>query len=194
MRQTGPDRKLSLLQAALDLFSTQGYDGTSTRAIAEKDGVTEGMLFKFFRTKDELLHAVLDELGPRKKLMLSLEPLNNTPLRESLDVMLSYFLDTFWEYRAITRMLFIATRRNQKAVESLREQFAEQTLVLEQFLNERSLRGEIREAMVPAVVEVISNAARGFIFSVLRSEPENWEFARSTFVNHVLSVVFDPII
>ena len=194
MRQTGEERKQSLLQSALELFSTQGFDGTTTRAIAEKDGVTEAMLFRHFRSKDTLLEAVLEALGPRKQLSMSLEPLNETPLRESLDIMLTYFLDTFWRYRAITRMLFIATKRNQKAVESLRIQFNEQTEVLRQFLSERSKRGEIKPLMVIPVTEVISNAVRGFTFSVLREEPNDWELARTEFMSSLLSAIFDPVV
>ena len=194
MRQTGEERKQSLLQSALELFSTQGFDGTTTRAIAEKDGVTEAMLFRHFRSKDTLLEAVLEALGPRKQLSMSLEPLNETPLRESLDIMLTYFLDTFWRYRAITRMLFIATKRNQNAVESLRIQFNEQTEVLRQFLSERSKRGEIKPLMVIPVTEVISNAVRGFTFSVLREEPNDWELARTEFMSSLLSAIFDPVV
>ena len=194
MRHTAEERKLSLMQSALELFSTEGFDGTTTRAIAEKDGVSEAMLYRYFRSKDTLLEAVLEALGPRKQLSMSLEPLNETPLRESLDIMLTYFLETFWRYRAITRMLFIATRRNQKAVESLRIQFNEQTEVLKGFLMERSLRGEIKPSMVSAVTEVISNAVRGFTFSVLREEPENWETTRTEFMTSLLSAIFDPII
>ena len=194
MRHTSEERKHSLLQSALDLFSTQGFDGTTTRAIAEKDGVTEAMLFRHFRSKDVLLEAVLEALGPRKQLSMSLEPLNETPLRESLDIMLTYFLDTFWRYRAITRMLFIATKRNQKAVEGLRIQFNEQTDVLHDFLLARSKRGEIKESMVRPVTDVISNAVRGFTFSVLREEPEDWELARTEFMSSLLRAIFDPII
>jgi len=44
-----------VLAAALELFCEHGYAGTSTRRIAEKAGVTEGLVFHYFGTKDALL-------------------------------------------------------------------------------------------------------------------------------------------
>lgn len=44
-----------MLAAALELFCEHGYAGTSTRRIAEKAGVTEGLVFHYFGTKDALL-------------------------------------------------------------------------------------------------------------------------------------------
>lgn len=48
-------RREQVLAAALELFCEHGYAGTSTRRIAEKAGVTEGLVFHYFATKDALL-------------------------------------------------------------------------------------------------------------------------------------------
>lgn len=48
-------RREQVLSAALALFCEHGYAGTSTRRIAEAAGVTEGLLFHYFATKDALL-------------------------------------------------------------------------------------------------------------------------------------------
>jgi AcrR family transcriptional regulator len=48
-------RREQLLSTALGLFATHGYAGTSTRRIAEAAGVTEGLLFHYFGTKEALL-------------------------------------------------------------------------------------------------------------------------------------------
>lgn len=55
-----------VLEAALDLFATRGFDGTSLQEIADRLGVTKAAVYYHFRTKDELLLAMvrpaLDEL------------------------------------------------------------------------------------------------------------------------------------
>lgn len=48
-------RREQVLSAALALFCEHGYAGTSTRRIAEAAGVTEGLVFHYFPTKDALL-------------------------------------------------------------------------------------------------------------------------------------------
>lgn len=44
-----------MLSAALALFCEHGYAATSTRRIAQAAGVTEGLIFHYFGTKDSLL-------------------------------------------------------------------------------------------------------------------------------------------
>ncbi|WP_436775890.1 TetR/AcrR family transcriptional regulator [Yinghuangia sp. YIM S09857] len=48
-----------VLGAAVELFAEQGFAGTSLQAIADRVGVTKAALYYHFRTKDELLDALL---------------------------------------------------------------------------------------------------------------------------------------
>ncbi|MBD2345909.1 TetR/AcrR family transcriptional regulator [Anabaena subtropica] len=44
-----------ILQAALKLFASQGFDGTTTRDLAQAAGVAEGTLFRHFQNKKAIL-------------------------------------------------------------------------------------------------------------------------------------------
>lgn len=48
-----------ILQAASDLFTTQGFHGTSTRDIAAQAGVSLGNIYNYFGTKEELFVSLL---------------------------------------------------------------------------------------------------------------------------------------
>lgn len=48
-----------ILDAALEVFSKNGYKGARTRIIAEKSGFTEMTLFRKFETKENLFNQVL---------------------------------------------------------------------------------------------------------------------------------------
>ncbi len=48
-------RREQLLSTALDLFCAHGYAATSTKRIAEAAGVTEGLVFHYFGSKEALL-------------------------------------------------------------------------------------------------------------------------------------------
>jgi len=54
------DARQRLLDAALELFCRDGYDGVSTRALAKKANVNEVTLFRLFGTKEKVLLAMLD--------------------------------------------------------------------------------------------------------------------------------------
>jgi AcrR family transcriptional regulator len=47
-----------ILQAAQRLFARKGYDGTTTRDLAQAAGVAEGTIFRHFETKKAILVAV----------------------------------------------------------------------------------------------------------------------------------------
>ncbi|MFL9846028.1 TetR/AcrR family transcriptional regulator [Flavobacterium rhizosphaerae] len=49
------DKREKLLQTALQLFVSQGFNDTPTSKIAKEAGIATGTLFYFFPTKDELI-------------------------------------------------------------------------------------------------------------------------------------------
>jgi AcrR family transcriptional regulator len=77
MRLAAPFRRQHLITTALELFASQGYEGTTTREIAERCGVTEAIIFRHFPTKESLYWAVIEEQcnirgsGPRLRRMLA---------------------------------------------------------------------------------------------------------------------------
>jgi AcrR family transcriptional regulator len=56
------DTKQRILEAALDLFASEGYGGTSIAAVERAVGLAAGTgsLYRHFRSKEELLHAAVE--------------------------------------------------------------------------------------------------------------------------------------
>src|SRR5579871_704737 len=59
-RMSGSDRRHQLVDAALEVFSRKGFEGTTTKEIAAAAGVTEAIIFRHFPSKLALYTAVLD--------------------------------------------------------------------------------------------------------------------------------------
>jgi AcrR family transcriptional regulator len=55
------NRRQELIRAAAQLFRSKGFDATSTRDIAAAVGMQSGSPFYHFKSKGELLHAVMEE-------------------------------------------------------------------------------------------------------------------------------------
>ena len=53
--------RAALLDAALVLFSSQGYRATSVRDIAERAGVSTGSVYHHFRDKEAIFQTLLDQ-------------------------------------------------------------------------------------------------------------------------------------
>lgn len=50
-----PDKKVQLLESALDLIKEHGFHGTPVSLVAKKAGVAAGTVYTYFQSKDELI-------------------------------------------------------------------------------------------------------------------------------------------
>ncbi|WP_306365584.1 TetR/AcrR family transcriptional regulator [Nocardia sp. CC227C] len=60
-RRQGTTPRAEILDAAAELFTTNGYGSTSTRGIADAVGVRQASLYHHFAAKDDILDALLAE-------------------------------------------------------------------------------------------------------------------------------------
>ena len=98
--ETFPPGKKKTIAAAIKLFAKQGYHGTSTLQIAKEAGVSQATVFKYFKTKEDLLYSIIVPVIP--KLFLNfLKRIQNT---NSLEDLISYVVED--------RMVFLKENKN----------------------------------------------------------------------------------
>ncbi len=103
-----------ILDAALELFVTQGYDGTSLRQIAEQLGVTKAALYYHFESKEDILlalHMRMHEFGKNAFNSMGDEPMSLELWGQLLDQVVDQML--------AQRKLFLMHERNQASLEKL---------------------------------------------------------------------------
>ncbi len=110
----GASTRERILDVALDLFTDQGFDGTSMREIAERLHISKPAIYYHFASKDEILmalHMRLHEFGMAALARLAGQPVTleiwGSLLNELLDQMLAQ------------RKIFLMHERNQAALEKL---------------------------------------------------------------------------
>jgi AcrR family transcriptional regulator len=60
-RGSGHERLAEILAAARALFLEHGFENVSTRKIAERVGISQTALFAYYKTKDDILNALIRE-------------------------------------------------------------------------------------------------------------------------------------
>lgn len=55
-------RRRQILDAAVELFLQKGFHGTTTRQIARAAGISIGLLYEYFSTKEDILYLVCDAI------------------------------------------------------------------------------------------------------------------------------------
>ena len=94
-RPATPPAQQRFLDAALALFAEHGFEGTSLQMIADRLEVTKAALYYHFRTKDELLGAIV---GPAfadlERLLEEVEtvPREAARRRQALDAYVDYLI------------------------------------------------------------------------------------------------------
>jgi AcrR family transcriptional regulator len=112
--QAGASTRERILDVALDLFTDQGFDGTSMREIAERLRITKPSIYYHFASKEEILmalHMRLHELGKAALARLAGETV-------TLQIWGS-LLDELLDQMAAHRKIFLMHERNQAALEKL---------------------------------------------------------------------------
>src|SRR5262249_60740681 len=61
--QRGEETRLRILEAALELFAASGFEGASTRTIAERAGVNLPAIQYYFGSKEGLYRAVVEQIS-----------------------------------------------------------------------------------------------------------------------------------
>ncbi|MCP3178041.1 TetR/AcrR family transcriptional regulator [Desulfuromonas sp. KJ2020] len=96
-------KRRALLQAALELFAENGFNGASTALIAERAGVASGTLFFHFKSKEELIHSLFKEIREKIDTEVLKDVSADLSIRERLHRMLfnllRYFLDNPAEFK-----------------------------------------------------------------------------------------------
>ena len=163
MRLAASDRRKQLIETAMRLFAEQGFDGTSTREIAEAAGVTEAIIFRHFRTKEDLYWAVLadrvERRGRNRRIRELLE--SGEDFREVLVSIAETLLDRTADDTAVTRLLFYSALRNRDLADRFFETYAHKKFeLLAEFIRREIESGRFRE-VDPLV------AARSFLGMII---------------------------
>ncbi len=95
-------RKHSIVVSALEIIDILGIDGLSLRELAKRQGIVEGALYKHFKSKDEILLAVINYHARHDlNIMSTIENSNTTP-KESIMFFIKSFAELFESEPAMT--------------------------------------------------------------------------------------------
>jgi len=66
--------RAKIVETALLLFAQHGYESTTTRQIAEHAGISYGLMYHYFKSKEDLLKLVFQRcIEPLQQMILSLD-------------------------------------------------------------------------------------------------------------------------
>jgi len=145
-------RRDELLATALRLFAERGYRATTIADIANSTGTAHGLVYHYFRSKDELLQAILDRYTflPRLRELLAVSP--DRPAAEVLTEIAVGFSRLLDERTDLLRLVVAESATNPVVAGALAHVTDEALVLLTGYLRARIEAGELRphDPSVPA--------------------------------------------
>jgi AcrR family transcriptional regulator len=147
------DRYETILAAASRAFAEKGYETTSITEIARSAEVSDGLIYKYFTNKRDLLEHVLRAFYERIIEDLAAKVARGKDFGDQLYILISEHLGTFVAERNLCR-LFISEVRTASdyrgsAIQLLNRRY---TSILIKMVDAAAARGEISADVDPRVV------------------------------------------
>ncbi len=155
-RMSAEQRKLLILEAALDVFAHKGFSGARTKEIASEAGVSETILFRHFKNKDNLYAEALQYLFAHHPVGEEMEPVMRAgDDRQVLYTIARHIMEHVGRDKRIVRLTFFSSLEGLHTAENVRTPIR----ILEDYFAKRMQEGALR-AKDPHL------AARFFLFAV----------------------------
>lgn len=156
-QQDMPKGKRSAMLSALELFSKQGYDGTSTMAIAKNAGISQATIFKYFKTKDDLLEAILkpmiNNLLPEYREDFLSDIPESTTIRQAVHFLLTDRY-AFLKQNKEVAMIFLTQVLTNNDMRDMFKKFMGETapMFMDYIYGTLKRTGNLRDDLTPAAV------------------------------------------
>jgi TetR/AcrR family fatty acid metabolism transcriptional regulator len=148
-----PEKRRAILHAAVRVFAEKGYHGCRIADVARGAGVAYGLVYHYFRNKDELLESVFAEQWTI--LLAALKAIQDGPgtADEKIAGVLGFVLDVYKTAPTAVRVLILEVARTPKVLRSgsTPETFSISVGILADVVQAGQAAGELRDDVEPVV-------------------------------------------
>jgi AcrR family transcriptional regulator len=162
------ETKQRIIQGAAQVFAQKGYDGATTRAIAEAASVNEVTLFRHFGNKKNIFMAVIERFSALPGLQTAMESQLTGDYRQDLTRLGTHFLATMLKRRQAILMSLCTAERLPEIREVVAQPPTQQQQILSSYLQQQIARGAVRDLPSP---ELAAKMFFGILFEFAISQP-----------------------
>ena len=190
-QQQATDKRRVILDAAVKVFAREGFHGCRVADIADEAGVAYGLVYHYFRSKDEILDTLFLE---RWDLMLEeiarvdAEP---APAREKLAAVAGFIIDSYRHDPDLMKVIIVDVTRaansfGRNHLEKIREAYE----LIGGIVESAQQRGELRSDITPtfaalAFYGAVEQVLSGWIFDILPEAAEDYDQAKEFIVSTI---------
>jgi TetR/AcrR family fatty acid metabolism transcriptional regulator len=187
MAERVTDRRRELLDAAVRVFARKGFRAARVGDIAEEAGVAHGLLYHYFRSKEEVLETIFRETWQLLQADLERIEASGVPFREQLRRFARIYLGSWLMTPELIGVLVREVARSPDVGERV-DEIKSVFVALQRIIAAAQERGEVRAdcnvtfaawALYGALEEILT----GWVLGQLPPEEEDVERAVTTVVD-----------
>ncbi|WP_242396143.1 TetR/AcrR family transcriptional regulator [Anaeromyxobacter oryzisoli] len=148
-----PEKRRAILHAAVRVFAEKGYHGCRIADVARAAGVAYGLVYHYFRNKDELLENVFAEQWTLFIEALAAIDAGPGTAADKIAGIFRFVFDVYKTAPAAVRVLILEVTRTPQGLRagSTRETFARALELVAGVVRQGQARGELRAGADPTL-------------------------------------------
>ena len=189
--QAAADKRRLILDAAVRVFARRGFNPCRVSDIADEAGVAYGLVYHYFRSKDEVLDTLfLERWNVLLDVIRELDG-RELPAREKLHAIASFIVDSYRHDPDLMKVIIVEVTRaansfGQTHLAKIREAYE----LIDAIVAKAQAQGEFKDTVTPrfaamAFYGAIEQVLTGWIFDVLPRGEDEFEQAKAFVVETI---------
>jgi TetR/AcrR family fatty acid metabolism transcriptional regulator len=189
--EAAADKRRQILDAAVRVFARRGFNGCRVSDIADEAGVAYGLVYHYFRSKDEVLDTLfLERWNVLLDVIRELDARDDAP-REKLYAITSFIVDSYRHDPDLMKVIIVEVTRAANSfgrthLAKIREAYE----LIGAIVERAQADGTFTSAVTPefaamAFYGAIEQVLTGWIFDVLPRGDDEYEHAKDYVVETI---------
>jgi AcrR family transcriptional regulator len=192
------DRREHIIDAAMRVFAQKGFTRATNRDVAHEAGITTGLIYYYFKSKEDLLRAALEERSPAQIVTQVTPEMLEQPPEVLLPLMLRRVLSIIEseQFIGLIRVMLPEMLHDATQVSPIALGFFQRVLVfLSNYLQAQVVKGTLRADLdVEGTTQVIVSSMIGMILrrQIMR-DPSVLRYTHEEIAEAVLGTILQGI-
>lgn len=183
--------KESLILSTIEVISDQGLQGLTTREVAKRQGISESTIFKHYKSKNELILAVLDYFSQYDQAIIESLGLKEFKPIEAITYFVEAYVTYYENYPEITAITlsYEGLIHEVELIDVVKRIFTKRVNTIRSLLEEAQRQNEITQDVDPeSLADLIIGLER---VVVLRWRLDNYNFSLKEHTLTALKMLLD---
>jgi AcrR family transcriptional regulator len=190
-RQAAVDKRRVILDAAVRVFARQGFHAARVSDIADEAGVAYGLVYHYFRSKDDVLNTLFIERWEVLLAAIAEVDATGVPVRDKLHAIAGFIVDSYRHDPDLMKVIIVEVTRaansfGQTHLPEIRKAYD----MIADIVRKAQDEGALRSAVPPDFAAMtfygaIEQVLTGWIFGTLAEDDAAYDRAKASIVETI---------